>query len=162
MDHVTGLLFAYHMLCDRKVWLYAHQISMEQESELVELGKLVDEESFRRERKHTYVDDLICIDYLKDGVVYEIKKSTREKEMALAQIKYYLYRLHKQGVTDPIGILKVPKEKYQQEVHLLDADFDLIERQLEQIKKVMNAKKIPERKENKVCKKCAYYELCYI
>ena len=41
--------------------------------------------------KHIRIQSSRNIDYLKDGIVYEIKKSKAEKEMSVAQIKYYLW-----------------------------------------------------------------------
>ncbi len=155
-------MFAYHYLCARKLWFYSHGISMEQNSEEVQIGKLLDENSYKKEEKHILVNDCVNIDYLKEGIVYEIKKSKAEKEMTVAQIKYYLYHLWKNGIKNPIGILKIPSTKYQEEIPLLTEDIKEIEKQLHKIKEIISKKQVPELKEIKACKKCAYYELCYI
>lgn len=164
MDHkeISGLMFAYYMLCPRKLWFYCHGIQMEQESEDVAIGKLLDENTFEREKKNIVLDGSICIDYLKNGVVYEIKKSKAEKEMAIWQIKYYLYCLYKKGVKEPIGLLKIPKIKYQEEIYLEDNDILFIEEKMRDIHKIIENSKIPEGKEIRACKKCAYYALCKI
>lgn len=159
---ISGLMIAYSLLCERKLWLYTNQITMEQESEFVEIGKMIDEDSYKREHKHIMVDDSINIDYMKNGIVYEIKKSSRQKEMAEYQIKYYLYTLKKHGIEDPIGVLKVPKEHYQKEIHLMDEDILFLEKQMERIKEIISSDTVPELIEKKACKTCAYYELCHI
>ena len=43
---VTGTIFYYFMVCHRKLWLFAHGITMEQGSELVYEGKLIHENSY--------------------------------------------------------------------------------------------------------------------
>lgn len=155
-------MFAYSYLCMRKLWFYSHGIQMEQNSEDVKIGKLLDENSYKREDKHILVNDCVNIDYLKDGIVYEIKKSKAEKQMSIAQIKYYLYHLWKSGVGHPIGILKIPSIKYQEEICLLEEDILEIENQLVKIREVISKNCPPSLKEIKACKKCAYYEFCYI
>jgi len=159
---ITGLMFAYSYLCMRKLWFYSQGIQMEQNSEDVKIGKLLDENSYKKEDKHILINDCVNIDYLKDGIVYEIKKSKAEKEMSVAQIKYYLYHLWKSGVASPIGILKIPSIKYQEEISLLQEDIEEIENQLIKIREIILKKCPPSLKEIKACKKCAYYEFCYI
>lgn len=159
---ITGLMFAYSYLCARKLWFYSQGLGMEQNSEEVQIGKLLDENSYKKEDKHILINECVNIDYLKNGIVYEIKKSKAQKEMTVAQIKYYLYHLWKNGVENPIGILKVPAQKYQEEIPLLKEDIEQIELKLVEIRDIISRKKVPDLKEIKACKKCAYYEFCYI
>ena len=42
IKYVSGTIYSYSFLCMRKVWLSYHNLSMEQESELVEVGKLIE------------------------------------------------------------------------------------------------------------------------
>jgi len=48
---ITGVQVAYYVVCRRKLWLFTHQISMEQTSEKVKLGKLLHETSYKRKTK---------------------------------------------------------------------------------------------------------------
>ena len=66
---ITGLMFAYSYLCMRKLWFYSQGIQMEQNSEDVKIGKLLDENSYKKEDKHILINDCVNIDYLKDGIV---------------------------------------------------------------------------------------------
>lgn len=43
---ITGTILNYFMVCRRKLWLFAHGITMEQESDLVYEGKLIHESSY--------------------------------------------------------------------------------------------------------------------
>ena len=159
---ITGLMFAYSLICPRKLWYYSKGITMEDTSEYVSLGKLIDENTYNKERKHIFINDSINIDFMKNGIIYEIKKSESLKEASEYQIKYYLYHLLKNGIENPIGILKIPKEKYEQEIYLTKEDILFIENQLKIIRKVIERKKAPDCLNSSICKKCAYYELCEI
>lgn len=159
---VSGLEFAYGFLCERKLWFYSHGIQMEQENEDVMIGKIIEESAFKKENKNLFIDNSICIDYVKDGIVYEIKKSKAQKEMSIYQMKFYLYHLYKKGIKNPIGILKIPKIKYQEEVHLDEEDIVLVERKIAYFKEIMEREEVPKGKEIRACKKCAYYALCKI
>jgi len=41
--HITGTHFAYFLICRRKLWLFANNLQMEQESDLVLEGRLLHE-----------------------------------------------------------------------------------------------------------------------
>lgn len=161
MKQITGTMYAYSFLCWRKLWFFAKDIVMEQENENVIIGKLIDQESYRREKKHLYLDDIVCIDIVKDNVICEIKKSSSQREMAIQQLKYYLYLLNKKGI-EVKGELLVPKENHKEMIVLNENDILEIDKQLERIKRICNEVTPPEIINNKICKKCAYFELCYI
>lgn len=161
MKQITGTMYAYSYLCWRKLWFFAKDIVMEQENENVIIGKLIDQESYRREKKHLYLDDIVCIDIVKDNVICEIKKSSSQREMAIQQLKYYLYLLNKKGI-EVKGELLVPKENHKEMIVLNENDILEIDKQLERIKRICNEVTPPEIIINKICKKCAYFELCYI
>lgn len=51
MEQIPGTLVWYYHICPREVWLMAHEINPEQENPLIELGRLIHENSYSRERK---------------------------------------------------------------------------------------------------------------
>lgn len=162
LKYVSGTIYSYSFLCSRKVWLSYHNLSMEQESELVEIGKFIDENTYKNERHNFLIDNIVNIDFLKKNIVHEIKKSDKEKQMAINQIKYYLFILKNHGFENIKGELNIPKSKYTEEVILSEDDIENIKNQLEKIDKILKSKDIPETVNKKSCFKCAYYELCYI
>ncbi len=162
LKYVSGTIYSYSFLCDRKVWLSYHNLSMEQESELVEVGKLIDETTYKNERHNFLIDNIVNIDFLKKNIVHEVKKSSKEKQMSINQIKYYLFILKNHGFEDIKGRLDVPKSKYTEEVILTEEDIKNIKSNLERIDKILKSKNIPEPINEKSCLKCAYFELCYI
>ena len=162
LKYVSGTIYSYSFLCDRKVWLSYHNLSMEQESELVEIGKFIDETTYKNERHNFLIDNTVNIDFLKKNIVHEIKKSNKQKQMAINQIKYYLFILKNHGFEDIKGELNIPKSKYTEEVILTEEDIENIKSNLERIDKILKSKNIPGPINEKSCFKCAYFELCYI
>ena len=58
IKYVSGTIYSYSFLCMRKVWLSYHNLSMEQESELVEIGKFIDETTYKNERHNFMIDKM--------------------------------------------------------------------------------------------------------
>lgn len=162
MNCVSGMLFAYYHICSRKLWYVSHDICMEENSDNVQIGKLIDEGSYAREHKHIMIDERACIDFMRDKTVFEIKKSSAEKDAAIAQLQYYLYVLREKGV-ETTGELRVPTENFIQKVTLTTEDAQRIEQELIAIQAIMESKAAPPACTRvNVCRKCAFYELCYI
>ena len=53
---VTGVMINYYFICKRKLWYFSHGIQMEQEHDNVIIGKLIDENSYGREKKHILIE----------------------------------------------------------------------------------------------------------
>ena len=99
MKSVTGAMLYYYYVCDRKLWYFSHQLDMEHTSDLVQIGKLIDEESYNREKKHIMIDDVISIDFLQNWrIVHEVKKSKSVEIASIWQLKYYMWILENKGV----------------------------------------------------------------
>lgn len=163
MISVTGSMFYYYYVCKRKLWYFSHQIDMEHNSELVGMGKLIDEESYAREKKHILVDDTINIDFLKSWkIVHEVKKSKSIEPASIWQLKYYMSVLEDKGVEIEKGILDFPKLRKREEVYLTDKDRCEIKESLKEIEIIIKNPLPPKLEKKKICKKCAYYEFCFI
>ena len=70
--NITGVMIYYYFICQRKLWYFANEINMEQNSELVSIGKTIDETSYKREKKSILIDNTINIDFIKDGAVLHL------------------------------------------------------------------------------------------
>nr|WP_300006009.1 CRISPR-associated protein Cas4 [Tissierella sp.] len=160
---VTGIMINYYFICKRKLWYFSKDINMEHNSELVEMGKLVDENSYDREKKSILIDEMINIDFLKDWkIIHEVKKSRKLDEAGKWQLKYYIWVLRSKGVHIEKGILDYPLLRKREEIFLDKAEEDELMDVIEEVKDIVNMK-LPLGVINKpFCKKCAYYELCYI
>lgn len=157
---VSGLLFSYSYLCERKVWLYYHKINFENEHKNVQLGKQIDESSYSRFEHSISVDGIINIDYIKNNIVYEVKKSNSREDMSIAQVKYYLYILRKKGINMD-GQINYPLLKKCTQVVLSKEDEKQIEERIEIVKELCNLDVPPEVKQIKSCKNCAYFDFCF-
>ena len=160
---VTGVMINYYFICKRKLWYFSHGIQMEQEHDNVIIGKLIDENSYGREKKHILIDGIINIDFM-DGmkVIHEVKKSKSIEEAAQWQLKYYIYYLKKKGIDGVKGVIDYPTLKQRVKIELTQEDEVEVEKILEEIQGIVSDSKIPDLLNNKVCKSCAYYEMCYV
>lgn len=163
MKKVTGVMVYYYFVCTRKLWYFINDMTMEQSSDLVSMGKLIDETSYEREKKHILIDESINIDFLKDWkVIHEVKKSRKVEQASIWQVKYYMWLLKRKGVAIEKGILDYPLLKKRENVFLDEDDEKKLEDVLDEIERIILLKKPPEIDKKDICKKCAYYELCYI
>ena len=133
-ERITGVMIYYYFVCSRKLWYFCHQINMEDENENVQLGKLLDENSYKRDDKHIEIDG----------------------------IKYYLYYLKKRNVDGLHGVIDYPLLKKNVDVELSDEDCKKLDDIIKEIISVKNQEYPPKLEEKKICKKCAYYDLCFI
>lgn len=163
MKRVTGLMVYYYHVCKRKLWYFAHDLNMEQNSEIVGMGKLLDETSYDREKKHILIDESINIDFLKDWkIVHEVKKSKTIEEASIWQTKYYMMILQEKGLEVEKGIIDFPLLRSREIIELSKEDITYLRRVMVDIDLIINSEKVPNLTERKICSKCAYFEYCYI
>ena len=80
---INGTQINYYFICKTKLWLFSHNIQLEDESENVKLGKILHEDSFKRE-KDFLIDNLIYVDFIKlsDSVeIHEVKRLKKWKNL---------------------------------------------------------------------------------
>lgn len=160
---ITGMMIYYYIVCKRKLWYFYNQIQMEADNENVQIGKVLDENAYEREEKHINIDNVISIDYIKiKGILHEVKKSKKIEEAGIMQVKYYLYYLKQKGVKGIKGKIDYPLLKQSIDVELTAEDEKYIESVLIDIKEIVNTHLPPKLEKKRICKKCAYFELCYI
>jgi len=158
---VTGTEFNYYFICRRKLWLFVHDIQMEQESDNVFMGKLVHEHSYERRRKEIMIDNCIRIDFLDDEVVHEVKKSNCMEESHEWQLLYYIYRLRQKGVDIRKGVINYPKQRRTTEVELTPEKENEIAGIIDNIQELKSVEHPPDALNSKLCKKCSYEDFCY-
>jgi len=160
---ITGVMVNYYFVCKRKLWYFVKNLDMEHNSELVGMGKIVDENSYSREKKSILIDETINIDFLKDWkIIHEVKKSRKLDVAAKWQLKYYIWVLRSRGVNIEKGILDYPLIRKREEIFLTDSEEKELMEVLEQIQYIINLDLPPNTINKAYCKKCSYYELCYI
>jgi CRISPR-associated exonuclease Cas4 len=159
----TGTHINYYFVCKRKLWLFAHDISMEHTSDAVMIGKLVDESTYQREEKAIDIEDAIVIDWIDErtGILHEVKKSDKMEEAHAWQVLYYLWYLKQKGVGGLKGEIDYPKLKQKTSVELTPQREEELTRILSDIGSVVDLPQPPERINKKFCKTCSYFELCW-
>ncbi len=159
----TGTQINYYFICKRKLWYFSNYIQMEQDSELVELGKFLHETTYQREKKEVRIDNTIAIDFTgNDKIIHEVKKSNKIEKAHIWQLKYYLYYLKQKGIPNITGELNYPKLKKTEKVSLTDNDAKELKKIFAGIHKIINQEHPPSPINKSFCKKCAYYEFCYV
>jgi CRISPR-associated exonuclease Cas4 len=156
----------YYHVCHRKLWLFSHGIQMEHTSEVVDEANLIHETSYpQRAAKYTELDlGVAKIDFYdeKNRVVHEIKKSNKVEVAHEWQVKYYLLLLHRTGISDATGILEYPKLRERKKVVLEPEDVEMLEENEREIERIVNLEKPPERINKSFCRKCSYFDLCWV
>mgnify|MGYP000384210727 FL=1 len=162
-ERITGVMIYYYFVCKRKLWYFCHEINMEVENEDVMLGKLLDEGSYKRNDKHINIDNVINIDFIREEKeLHEIKKSKSVEEAGIWQLKYYLFYLKERGVDGLKGRIDYPLIKKTLLVELTEEDIDRLKKIIEEIAKIKRNDTPPQFLAMKLCKKCAYHDLCFI
>ena len=109
------------------------------------------------------IEETVNIDFIRKWqVVHEVKKSKAVEEAAIWQVKYYIYFLQRRGIKIEKGIIDYPVIRERKEIILTEEDENTLKEILTDIEKICQNEKAPPVINNKICKKCAYYEFCYI
>lgn len=162
MENINGTMIWYYLVCKREVWLIGHGIESDQENENIQIGKLLHEQSYKRENKEISINNS-RMDMIKKKnnklVIVEIKKSSKTINAAKMQLLYYIYQAKTEGV-NITGELRIPKEKRIIKVNLNEQNTKDLEDIINGIKTIINGN-IPELLRNSHCRNCAYSEFCW-
>ena len=160
---ITGLMVYYYEVCKRKLWYFVNEIQLEENNSNIILGKLLEENTYTRDEKKINIDGVINIDFIRSKkVLHEIKKSNSIEPASLLQVQYYLYYLEKKGLIGLKGILDYPLLKQTVEVNLTDKDRENLDNIIIGIKEILRKESPPTLEKISICKKCAYFDLCFV
>jgi len=160
---ITGLMVYYYEVCKRKLWYFTNEIQLEENNSNVILGKLLEENTYTRDEKKINIDGVINIDFIRSKkILHEIKKSNSIEPASILQVQYYLYYLEKKGLVGLKGILDYPLLKQTVEVNLADSDRENLENIIIGIKEILGKESPPILEKKNICKKCAYFDLCFV
>jgi CRISPR-associated exonuclease Cas4 len=157
---IGGTHIHYYLFCKRKLWLYVHNINMEHTSEIVKLGKLIEDMSYERrsEKNKQILLGSIKIDYINKykKIIHETKLSSKNLDISIWQMKYYLYVIGGNWR----GVIEIPSERKKEFVELNCDDISKIKIMIQNISEIINDV-CPEKENILKCKKCSYRYLCY-
>jgi CRISPR-associated exonuclease Cas4 len=145
------------------MYLHYHKINLEDNSEDVRIGKVLHKIS------ETRVDEVsfegIKVDKITKDYVIEVKKSDSDIEAAKWQLLYYLYILKQKGIEKKGRLEVFEKKKQDKKQFILELNEENEKRLLEileDIKAILNKEAPPEPIFESKCKRCAYYEYCFL
>lgn len=160
---VIGSYVQAFLICPRQVWLMSRQVCPDEDHELLQIGRLIQSQSYARERKEVHIEHL-ALDLVrragKNFVVAEVKKSSRAAEAARMQLAFYLYELKQMGL-EAEGELLFPEERTRQKVVLDEALIEEVESLKRKIAILVGQPLPPPPERVKFCSKCAYAEFCW-
>lgn len=164
MKAISGIAVYYYFVCKRKLWFFLNDINLEKLNEDVQIGKLIDENSYSRNKKNIMINNEISIDFIENKrVIHEVKKSKSIQDASIYQVKFYLYELNRLNFEVDKGVIDYPLLKRKQEVYLTEDDKKEMENIIQDINKIgnMQCKEVAFKKTG-ICKKCAFLDLCEI
>jgi CRISPR-associated exonuclease Cas4 len=162
---INGTLINYYFHCQRQCYLHANRINLEDNSEDVRIGKILHEINEEKSKKAEISLDNIKIDKLTRDYLVEIKKSDSDIESVKWQVLLYLYKLKQKGVERKGKIEFIEKNKQDKKIHYIELTEENEKELLDILKKIetlINQDTPPQAKFENKCKKCAYYEYCFI
>ena len=163
--NINGTIINYYFHCKRQCYLHGNRLNMEDNSEQVKIGKAIHEERAENKNSTEIAIDNIRLDKLTKEYLTEVKKSDADAEAAKWQLLYYLKVLKTKGVIRKGKLEFAEKNKKDKKIIIIELT-DEVEKELgkyiDEIEQLLNQDRIPECINKSTCKKCAYYEYCYI
>ena len=148
---VNGTMINYYFHCKRQCYLHGNRLNLEDNSEQVKIGKAIHEEKAADKSNSEIAIDNIRLD--------------ADVEAAKWQLLYYLKVLKNKGVVRKGKLEFVEKNKSDKKVIILELTEELeneLDGYVNEIQELIASDKPPEILNSSKCKKCAYYEYCYI
>lgn len=162
IDGINGTLVWYYHICPRQVWFIYHSITGEQNNDFLILGKHIHEIFYKHRKKELLIDNTIKVDLIEEeGILVEVKKSSRNLESALMQLAFYLYYFKTEKGITLSGKLLVPEERKQIMLELNPQLEEKLKETFRGIKEIISAPKPPPSRKILHCKKCAYRDICW-
>lgn len=162
---INGTIINYYFHCKRQCYLFANRLNLEDNSELVKIGKAIHEQKSSDSDNSEISIENIKVDKITKEYLTEIKKSDSDINASKWQLLFYLKVLKSKEIIRKGNLECVEKKKSDNKVYYFELT-DEIEKELEfhisDIKKLINSESIPTVLNKPKCKKCAYYEYCYI
>jgi len=162
---VNGTLGKYYFHCKSQGWLHGNRLNLEDNSEIVKIGKAIHEEKAEQGKNTELTIDNVKIDKLTNEYLVEVKKSDADVEASKWQLLLYLKILKGKGIERKGKLEFVEKNKSKNRTLYLELDEETeakLENIVKNIEDLIHNEEIPSTINKPTCKKCAYYEYCYI
>ena len=172
--NLTATHINYYKICRRKLWLFANGINMEHTSDVVYDGKLLHETSYPQRSgkysemelsaqwKETTLNGKIDFYDSKQKNIHETKRGSAVEEAHAWQLRFYIWLFALNGIEGVQGKIEYPRLRKTTEVFLTAQDRTFLEESIPKIRHLVAQENCPAVINAKICKKCSYYELCYV
>lgn len=162
--NINGTLISYYFICKTKLWLHANRLNLEDNSEDVHIGKILHEINEQNAKNAEIKIDNVKIDKITKEYLIELKKSDSDPQAVKWQVLLYLYKLKQKGIE------RKGKIEYHEKNHITQNEIlelnDTNEKELlailKSISDIISADSAPSPHFEPKCKKCAYYDYCFI
>lgn len=162
---VNGTLINYYLHCKRQCYLHGNRLNLEDNSERVHIGRAIHEEKEEQLADTEISIDNIKLDGLTSNYLVEIKKSDADIEACKWQLLFYLKILKDKGIIRKGRLEFIEKKKQSRKIIYIDLTEENERKLLQYIKDIEELLEndiVPDVLNSSSCKKCAYYEYCYI
>ena len=162
--NINGTLVNYYYHCKRQCFLFANRINLEDNSEDVRIGRVLHEIKSMDKKDAEVKIQNISVDKITDKYVIELKKSDSDIKAARIQVLLYLNKLKEKGI-EKEGKLIFNERNNDEKIEIIKLD-EKSQKELNEcingIEELLKENIAPAPKLIKGCKKCAYYEYCYL
>jgi len=164
MRNITGTLINYYFHCQTQCWLHANRLNLEDNSEDVRIGKVLHQINEEKNKNTEISIDNIKIDKLTCKYLVEVKKSDSDPQAVKWQVLLYLYKLRQKGVSrqGKIEYIEKRRDKKVEYINLDEENEKELLDVLDAITSLITSTTPPPPVFENKCKKCAYYEYCFI
>lgn len=162
--NITGTLINYYFHCKTQCWLHANRLNLEDNSEDVHIGRVLHEIKEEKSKQIEIKIDNIKIDRITKEYLVEFKKSDSDPEAVKWQVLLYLYKLKQKGI-ERKGRVEYHEKNHNTKTEIIELDEQNEKELLEVLENIQNLilnPIVPIPKFENKCKKCAYYEYCFI
>lgn len=163
---ITGTIINYYFHCKRQCYLFANRINLEDNSEDVRTGKVLHEIKAKDGKNAEIKYENMVIDKVTSNYIEEYKKSDADTEAARMQLLFYLKNLRDKGIEKQGKLIYEEKNKKSSKkieiVELNDKNLKLLNNCISEIENLISQDSIPNVEKDNKCKRCAYYEYCYL
>ena len=145
--------------------MFAHRLNLEDNSEIVRVGKAIHEDKAKSSENSEIKIDNIVLDKINSKYVVEIKKSDADIEACKWQLLYYLKILKDKGIERKGKLEFIEKNKTDRKIIFIELDKEIekeLNEHISKIEELLSMDELPTVIDKPACKKCAYYEYCYI
>ncbi len=163
---ITGTIINYYFHCKRQCYLFANRINLEDNSEDVRIGRVLHEIRAKDNKDAEIKYENIVLDKVSSKYIEEYKKSDADTKAARMQLIFYLKQLQDKGITKEGKLIYNEKNKKDGKkteiIELDDSNINKLNKCIEDIEQLVNQEKVPDVEKDKKCKRCAYYDYCYL